>query len=80
MRPEMPPEQTAMSDPTCIHCGKGAAEHHEFQSIQLPPHCQCDPLTWAPTVPKAICGSYHGNGIQYCRVCEHNRECHGEGA
>lgn len=58
----------------CTVCGLDEDAHHEFIP-QMPDGCQCGPGEWGPEVT-TICDAYEGDGIQYCRTCEHDRTCH----
>ncbi len=66
-----------MSASPCLHCGRPAEDHHEFEPMPMPPGCQCDPGSWSPLTPRVICASYRGDGLEYCWACEHDSECHG---
>lgn len=68
----------------CEICGLTDDEHHAFVPAvgtsrvggEIPAACVCDPNTWAGGEMSPICGSYDGNGVQYCKTCEHDAACH----
>ena len=61
----------------CAICGLPEADHHPFQSLDMPAGCQCDPGTWQDTENiRPICEEYNGDGTEYCLRCDHDASCH----
>lgn len=61
----------------CRICGLPEEEHHTFEPSEppMPAGCVCDPGEWDGEVPDP-CSEYVGNGVEYCRRCEHEAACH----
>lgn len=61
----------------CLHCGRPADQHCPgFEVRKLPDGCKCDDESWGNSVTP-ICGHYEPeNGYEFCRNCEHDKECH----
>jgi hypothetical protein len=62
----------------CRICGKSEDDHHAFDPVELPPGCVCDPGTWGESWKKLppVCDKYDGDGVENCKKCEHDKECH----
>jgi hypothetical protein len=61
----------------CTHCGKSAAEHHEY-SPRMPLNCRCTFESWAgwgAEIP-LVCEIHKGEDDRYCDECEHDEACH----
>lgn len=58
----------------CKVCGEPESAHHDFEP-KMPEWCVCDYGVWGDHVSD-VCADYQGDGNQYCRKCEHDRECH----
>lgn len=64
-----------MIKPICKHCGRPESEHCIFEALEIPKGCVCDLSTWDEGIAP-ICDKYEGDGVEYCRRCEHDKECH----
>lgn len=58
----------------CFICGSDESDHHEFQVRE--PGCVCDGASWAPNNADPVCRAYKGDGLEYCTVCQHDKDCH----
>lgn len=62
----------------CKHCLRTKEDHCEYEALEMPAGCVCDPGTWGDSVP-APCAKYVGEGATYCATCEHDQACHRDG-
>lgn len=65
----------------CKICGEPESVHHSPDFIEMPDGCVCDFRSWdyvnLKKIP-AVCSKYIGNGKENCKVCEHDKGCHGK--
>ena len=69
-------------DPPCRKCGRKKVEHCDFEPVEIPDGCVCDPRDWAdPTGVPGICSKFEADYSEdwpsnMCSRCEHDYECH----
>lgn len=65
----------------CIHCGLPEERHcpgFEADKLEFPDGCKCDPESWSGKVTGICCAFVpDSRDPNVCRLCEHNKECHG---
>ena len=62
----------------CIHCGKPRADHHEYESKELPAGCVCSPGEWLVEEVPPACEEFEPMDVEsdICAHCEHEEPCH----
>lgn len=62
-------------DDACAICNRDEAAHHEFvPHRRLSFVCVCP--GWGDRDVPLVCVAYKGDGVEFCKVCEHGPECH----
>jgi hypothetical protein len=66
-------------DPPCKKCGRRKADHCEYESIEIPEGCKCNPRDWGnPNTIPEICDCFKPSRGEpdICDECQHERGCH----
>lgn len=68
-------------DLVCKKCSRLKSEHCEYEPIEVPEGCVCDPYDWGdPTNIPDVCEKFRPcedeNFSGMCAVCEHDEACH----
>lgn len=60
----------------CHICMEWECSHHEFEPIERPESCVCNPHGWGSAVIPEVCDEHKGDLTKNCEQCEHDSECH----